>query len=64
VLTEAGTWPGAYAVHGWANQGSLSVGDDIVKVLVARDLRDNVLAGFERLVSLIKSAVLSEPELR
>ena len=64
VLAEAGTWPGVYAVRGWANEGPLSVGDDIMKVLVAGDVRDNVFAALQRLVSLIKSEVLSESELR
>jgi len=64
VLAEAGTWPGVYAVRGWANEGSLSVGDDIMKVLVAGDIRDNVSAALQRLVSLVKSEVLSESELR
>ena len=64
VLAEARTWPGVCAVRGWVNEGSLSVGDDIMKVLVAGDIRDNVFAALERLVSLIKSEVLSESELR
>ena len=45
------------------NEGSLAVGDDIMKVLVAGDIRDNVFAALQRLVSLIKSEVLSESEL-
>ena len=32
MLAEAGTWPGIFAVRGWVNEGSLSVGDDIMKV--------------------------------
>jgi molybdopterin synthase catalytic subunit len=36
VLAEARTWPGVCAVRGWANEGSLSIGDDIIKVLVGR----------------------------
>ncbi len=51
-------------VRGWVNEGSLSVGDDIMKVLVAGDIRDNVFAALQRLVSLIKSEVLSESEMR
>jgi len=35
-----------------------------MKVLVAGDIRDNVFAALQRLVSLIKSEVLSESELR
>jgi molybdopterin synthase catalytic subunit len=64
VIAEAGTWPGVFAVRGWVNEGSLSVGDDIMKVLVAGDIRDNIFAALQRLVSLIKSEVLSESELR
>jgi molybdopterin synthase catalytic subunit len=64
VLAEARTWPGVIAVRGWVNEGSLSVGDDIMKVLVAGDIRDNVFAALQRLVSLIKSKVLTESEVR
>lgn len=64
VLAEARTWPGVCAVRGWVNEGQLSVGDDIMKVLVAGDVRDNVFAALQRLVALIKSEVLSESELR
>ena len=64
VLAEARTWPGVIAVRAWVNEGSLSVGDDIMKVLVAGDIRDNVSAALQRLVSLIKSEVLSESEVR
>ena len=63
VLVEARTWPGVYAVRGWVNEGSLSVGDDIMRVLVAGDVRDNVFAALQRLVSLIKNEVVSESEL-
>ncbi len=64
VLAEARAWPGVIAVRGWVNEGSLSVGDDIMKVLVAGDSRDNVFAALQRLVSLIKSEVLTESEVR
>jgi molybdopterin synthase catalytic subunit len=64
ILAEARTWPGVFAVRAWVNQGSLSVGDDIMKVLVAGDIRDNVFAALQRLVSLIKSEVLTESEAR
>ncbi len=63
VLAEARTWPGVCAVRGWVNEGQLSVGDDIMKVLVAGDVRDNVFAALQRLVALVKSEVVSESEL-
>jgi molybdopterin synthase catalytic subunit len=63
VLTEAGTWPGVFAVRGWVNEGDLSVGDDIMRVVVAGDIREHVFEGLQRLVSLIKAEVLTESEL-
>jgi molybdopterin synthase catalytic subunit len=63
VLAEAGTWPGIFAVRGWVNQGQLSVGDDIMRLIVAGDIREHVFEGLQRLVSLIKTQVVSESEL-
>ena len=63
VLDEAGTWPGIFAVRGWVNEGELSVGDDIMRVVVAGDIREHVFEGLQRLVSLIKTEVLTESEL-
>ena len=63
VLAEAGTWPGIFAVRGWVNEGELSVGDDIMRVVVAGDIREHVFEGLQRLVSLIKTEVLTESEL-
>ena len=63
MLAEAGTWPGIFAVRGWVNQGELSVGDDIMRLVVAGDIREHVFEGLQRLVSLIKTEVVSESEL-
>ena len=63
VLAEAGTWPGVVAVRGWVNEGTLAVGDDIMAVLVAGDIRDNVFSALQRLVATIKTEVVSEAEL-
>ena len=62
VLAEARTWPGIFAVRGWVNEGTLPVGDDIMAVLVAGDIRENVFAALQRLVTLIKTEVVSESE--
>ena len=64
ALAEARTRPRVFAVRGWVNEGSLSIGDDIMKVLVAGDSRDNVFTALQRLVSLVKNEVLTESELR
>ena len=63
VLTEARTWPGIFAVRGWVNEGQLSVGDDIMRLVVAGDIREHVFEGLQRLVSLIKTEVVGESEL-
>ena len=63
VLAEARTWPGIFAVRGWVNEGELSVGDDIMRLVVAGDIREHVFEGLQRLVSLIKTEVVGESEL-
>jgi molybdopterin synthase catalytic subunit len=40
------------------------VGDDIMKVVVAGDIRENVFGGLQRLVSIIKKEVVTESEFR
>ena len=63
VLADAGTWPGIFAVRGWVNEGELAVGDDIMRLVVAGDIREHVFEGLQRLVSLIKTEVVRESEL-
>jgi len=63
VLAEAAYWDGVVAVRGWVNEGLLPVGEDIMSVLVAGDIRDNVFSALQRLVSLIKTEVVSESEV-
>ena len=57
VLADAASWPGILAVRAWVNEGDLTVGDDIMKVLVAGDIREHVFAALQRLVGLIKDEV-------
>ena len=64
VLAEAATWPGIVAVRAWVNEGSLAVGDDIMKVLVAGDIREHVFDALQRLVGVIKREVVQEAETR
>ena len=64
ALAEARDWPGIVAVDGWVNEGDLKVGDDIMKVVVAGDIRENVFGGLQRLVGVIKSEVVTESEFR
>lgn len=64
VLAEAATWPGIVAVRAWVNEGSLAVGDDIMKVLVAGDIREHVFDALQRLVGIVKREVVQELETR
>jgi len=64
VIEDARTWTGILAVRAWVNEGTLKVGDDIMSVLVAGDIRPNVFSALERLVGFIKSEVVSETEER
>jgi molybdopterin synthase catalytic subunit len=63
VIAEAKTWEGVIAVKAWVNEGHLSVGDDIMSLLVAGDIRENVFGALQRLVALIKTEVVSESEM-
>ncbi len=63
MLVDAQTLPGVFAVRVRVNEGELSVGDDIMKVLVAGDIREHVFAALQQVVSLIKTDVLVESEV-
>ena len=55
---------GITEVRVWINSGDLSVGEDIMFVLVAGRLRTDVLPAFEELLSLIKGEIVTEQELK
>jgi molybdopterin synthase catalytic subunit len=64
VLAQVRAMPGVVAVRTWVNEGVLAVGDDIMLVLVAGDIRENVFAALQQLVRLIKTEVVKELEYR
>jgi molybdopterin synthase catalytic subunit len=64
VLDEAATWPGVVAVRARVAEGSLAVGDTIMNVLVAGDIREHVFGALQQLVGRIKSEVVTERETR
>jgi molybdopterin synthase catalytic subunit len=63
LLEVAQAGEGVVAVRAWVNEGTLAVGDDIMLVLVAGDVRERVFAALQRLVSTIKAEVVSELEI-
>ena len=54
---------GVYYIRVWLNQGELSVGDDIMYVLIGADIRPHAVEALQSLVGKIKSECVSEKEL-
>ena len=53
---------GVYYVRVWLNEGELSVGDDIMFVLVGGDIRPHVIDALQYLVGRIKTECVTERE--
>ena len=54
---------GIYYIRVWLNEGQLTVGDDIMYVLVGGDIRPHVVDALQALVGRIKSECVVETEL-
>ena len=54
---------GIYYVRVWLNEGELSVGDDIMLVLIGGDIRPHVTAALDFLVGTLKNTCVTEKEL-
>jgi molybdopterin synthase catalytic subunit len=63
IVAEIEARPGVVAVRAWINEGRLAVGDDIMRVLVAGDIRENVFAALQALVHLVKTDCVREWEI-
>ena len=53
---------GIVDIRVWINQGKLSIGDDIMFVLVAGRFRTDILPVFQELIREIKNNVVNEKE--
>ncbi len=62
-VSEAEKRPGIRLVKVWLNEGLLKVGDDIMYILVAGDIREHVSGCLLELVGNIKENCLIEKEL-
>ena len=51
-------------VRVWLNSGELTVGDDIMQVLIGGDIRPRVIDALQELVGTIKNECVSEVEKR
>ncbi len=54
---------GIFYVRVWLNEGELTLGDDIMFVLVGGDIRPHVIDALQSLVSTIKNECVLEKEL-
>lgn len=63
IVAEIEARPGVVAVKVWVNQGRLAVGDDIMRVLLAGDIRENVFGALQELVRLVKTECVKEWEI-
>ena len=63
VAAQAAATTGIEVVYVWVNEGDLQIGDDIMYVLVAGDIRPNVIPCLETLVREIKTTALKETEI-
>lgn len=54
--------PGIYYVKVWLNEGHLSVGEDIMHILIGGDIRPHVIDALDGLVNTIKTTCVTEVE--
>ncbi|MCH1983825.1 molybdenum cofactor biosynthesis protein MoaE [Ruminococcus sp. OA3] len=63
AVEETYQMPGIYYIRVWLNRGELSVGDDIMQVLIGGDIRPHVVDALQALVGQIKTKCVAETEL-
>lgn len=63
AVEETGKREGIYSVRVWLNEGELSVGEDIMYVMIGGDIRPRVMDALDFLVGKIKSECVTESEL-
>ena len=63
VIADTYKMEGIYYIKVWLNEGMLSVGDDIMYVLIGGDIRPRVVDALQYLVGRIKNECVEEKEL-
>ena len=63
AIREAEAMEGIRTVRVWLNEGTLSVGDDIMYVLIGGDIRPHVVDALQTLVGRLKNECVTEREL-
>ncbi|KUG21457.1 molybdopterin converting factor, large subunit [hydrocarbon metagenome] len=64
VVDEFKKKDGIVDIKVWINEGHLKIGDDIMNVCVAGRFRKDVLPVFQELITMIKTEIVSEEELK
>lgn len=62
IIAETYRMPGIYYIRVWLNRGELTVGDDIMYVLIGGDIRPHVVDALQTLVGKIKTECVIEQE--
>ena len=63
VIADTYKMEGIYYIKVWLNEGELSMGDDIMYVLIGGDIRPRVVDALQYLVGRIKNECVVEKEL-
>jgi len=63
IISEIKSRPGIIEVLAELNEGNLTVGEDIMLVAVAGDIREHVFPGLQNLVQQIKQQITEEEEI-
>lgn len=63
AIEQTRALPGVGTVRVWLNEGELSLGDDIMLVLIGGDIRPHVVDALQFLVGTIKSECVREEEI-
>ena len=63
AIKETYEMEGIYYVKAWLNEGELTVGDDIMYVLIGGDIRPRVIDALQFLVGKLKNECVEETEV-
>ena len=63
AIEETMQMEGIYYVNAWLNEGELTLGDDIMYVLIGGDIRPRVVDALQFLVGKLKNECVEETEI-
>jgi molybdopterin synthase catalytic subunit len=63
IIADTYAMEGIYYIRVWLNEGQLSMGDDIMYVLIGGDIRPRVIDALNYLVGRVKNECVVETEL-